>query len=47
MVAHAASDSATYTYDTLGRLQKITFANGKTVIYTYDSEGNFVSVVAD
>lgn len=36
----AATDSATYGYDAQGRLKTITYANGTTITYTYDSEGN-------
>ncbi len=30
----------TYTYDALGRLTSVTYANGNTVFYVYDSAGN-------
>lgn len=39
------SDSATYTYDLLGRLKTITFANGTVITYNYDASGNRTSVV--
>lgn len=39
------SDSATYTYDTLGRLTSVTLANSDKVVYNYDSVGNRTSVV--
>lgn len=32
--------SAVYTYDTLGRLSKVTYGNGVVVTYTYDAAGN-------
>lgn len=40
-----ASDSATYAYDSRGRLQTVTFANGTTHTYNYDAMGNRTSVV--
>lgn len=43
--AYAVPDSATYQYNNLGRLIKITFANGTTVTYNYDAMGNRTSVV--
>lgn len=39
-------DSATYTYDNLGRLKTVTFANGTVITYNYDPVGNRTSVVA-
>lgn len=36
-IAAFASDSATYTYDSLQRLSTVTYANGTTITYTYDS----------
>jgi YD repeat-containing protein len=36
----ASSDSATYTYDALGRVTSVTYANGTTITYTYDAAGN-------
>lgn len=38
-------DSAIYTYDNLGRLKTITFANGTVITYNYDAAGNRTSVV--
>jgi len=43
--AFAASDGATYIYDALGRVTQVTFTNGTTTVYTYDSAGNRTSVV--
>jgi len=43
--ALAASDSATYIYDALGRVTQVTFTNGTTTVYTYDSAGNRTNVV--
>lgn len=34
----------TYTYDVLGRLTSVTYANGDTVHYVYDSAGNRTEV---
>lgn len=41
--AHAGS--ASYTYDSLGRLAKVTYSNGTVITYTYDAAGNRSSVV--
>lgn len=38
-------DSAIYTYDNLGRLKTVTFANGTVITYNYDAVGNRTSVV--
>ena len=40
-----AADSATYTYDSLGRLKTITFLNGTVITFNYDSAGNRTSIV--
>ena len=40
-----AADTATYTYDTLGRLKTITYTNGTVITFNYDSAGNRTSVV--
>jgi YD repeat-containing protein len=37
--------SESYTYDALGRVQKVTYSNGATVAYTYDAAGNRKAVV--
>ena len=42
--AWAASDSATYGYDSLGRVTTMTYANGTTITYSYDAAGNRTSV---
>lgn len=39
------SDSAIYTYDSLGRLKTVTFANATVITYNYDAMGNRTSVV--
>jgi YD repeat-containing protein len=36
----ALAGSAVYTYDTLGRLSKVTYGNGVVVTYAYDAAGN-------
>lgn len=41
--AAAFAGSATYTYDSLGRLSKVVYANGVTIIYSYDAAGNRTS----
>ncbi len=41
----AQGGSATNTYDSLGRLSKVTFSNGTVVTYTYDATGNRTTVV--
>ncbi|MBN9397511.1 MAG: RHS repeat protein [Candidatus Melainabacteria bacterium] len=38
-------DTATYTYDNLGRLKTVTFTNGTVITYNYDDAGNFTSIV--
>lgn len=40
--AWTASGSATYTYDSRGRLQTVTYGNGTTITYTYDNAGSRV-----
>ncbi len=37
--------SETYSYDALGRIEKVTFSHGATVTYTYDLAGNRRAVV--
>lgn len=39
----AASGSATYTYDDLGRLVQIDYSDGTSIVYTYDAAGNRLS----
>ena len=39
------SDSASYAYDSLGRLIRVTYANGTYITYNYDPMGNRSSVV--
>lgn len=46
MVAAAAfAGSATYTYDSLGRVTTITYSTGVVITYTYDAAGNRVANV--
>jgi YD repeat-containing protein len=40
-----AADTATYTYDNLGRLKTVTFTNGTVITYNYDAAGNRTSIV--
>ena len=40
-----AADTATYTYDNLGRIKTVTFTNGTVITYNYDAMGNRTSVV--
>lgn len=37
--------SATHTYDSLGRLSKVTYSNGVVITYAYDAAGNRTSYV--
>ncbi|MBA4077293.1 MAG: hypothetical protein C0508_19845, partial [Cyanobacteria bacterium PR.023] len=32
-----AADTATYTYDSLGRVKTVTFTNGTVITYNYDA----------
>lgn len=41
-----AADTATYTYDNLGRLKTVTYTNGTVITYSYDSVGNRTSTVS-
>ncbi|MBN9694429.1 MAG: RHS repeat protein [Zoogloea sp.] len=41
--AHAGS--ASYTYDTLGRLTQVSYSNGTVIAYSYDAAGNRSTVV--
>jgi hypothetical protein len=38
--AAAFAATATYTYDSLGRLSKIVYSSGVVITYTYDAAGN-------
>jgi YD repeat-containing protein len=41
----ALAGSATYLYDSLGRLTQVTYSNGTVIKYAYDSAGNRTSTV--
>lgn len=41
--AAAFAGSASYTYDSLGRLTKVVYSNGVTIVYSYDQTGNRTS----
>jgi YD repeat-containing protein len=47
----AISFAATYQYDSLNRLSKVTYNDGTRIVYTYDASGNrsakVVTVLAD
>lgn len=46
MVApNAFAGSATYTYDTLGRVVKVVYSNGVVITYSYDAAGNRTATV--
>lgn len=42
---HAHADTATYTYDALGRVVGVTYSDGSSIAYTYDAAGNRTQVV--
>lgn len=44
-VAPAQAGSATYSYDSLGRLVKVVYSNGAVITYTYDAAGNRTAAV--
>jgi YD repeat-containing protein len=43
----AATGSVSYSYDALGRLVQVTYDDGTTTTYTYDANGNRISVVTE
>ena len=45
MAPMVQAGSATYTYDALGRLIKVTYANGTVITYTWDAAGNRTQTV--
>lgn len=40
-----ASNSQSYTYDSAGRLTQVTYGDGYTLNYSYDANGNILSIV--
>jgi uncharacterized protein (TIGR03382 family) len=47
LVAAGSAWAESYEYDAAGRLTKVTYADGKTIDYRYDSSGNVVELEAD
>jgi YD repeat-containing protein len=45
LISSSIAASVTYEHDTQGRLQKATYADGTTVTYSYDLNGNRISAV--
>ena len=43
-VASGQAADTTYTYDTLGRVIRVDYANGNSTLYTYDAAGNRTAV---
>ena len=41
----AQAGTATYTYDALGRVTKVSYSNGTVITYTYDAAGNRIQAV--
>lgn len=44
VLAAPAGAATTYEYDTLGRLSKASYDNGKQIVYAYDQAGNRTQV---
>ena len=44
-VGVAAQTTTQYAYDNLGRLSRVTYANGTIVSYNYDANGNRISEI--
>jgi YD repeat-containing protein len=45
LLAGAASAAETYTYDNQSRLTDVSYQNGGSLHYTYDANGNIISIV--
>jgi YD repeat-containing protein len=45
IAAPASADTATYVYDELGRLVRVTYSDGTIVVYNYDAAGNRLQVI--
>jgi len=43
--SYSANGSASFVYDNLGRLSRVTYNNGKEISYTYDASGNRVEQI--
>lgn len=43
--APSHAGSATHSYDSLGRLTKVTYSNGVVITYVYDAAGNRTSFI--
>ena len=45
--AVAQTEAETYSYDTLGRLTRIAYPDGTSIDYTYDANGNRLTLTAN
>ena len=45
LAAAGTSAAETYAYDPIGRLTDVAYANGGSIHYTYDANGNILSIV--
>ncbi len=43
LAASLAAESVSYSYDSAGRLRRISYSSGKSIVYTYDASGNLLS----
>jgi YD repeat-containing protein len=46
LVSPVFAQAITYNYDSLSRLTKVDYLNGKSITYSYDSAGNILSTVS-